>query len=131
MSVLDEVTAASPVPDMKQIHELRVLLEESNRSVDYWTNRAVEFERKIDNVAGYLRDCIDMGDSPDADSIADYLDIDLIREFAVNVDVTFQFTIKAKDADEAQEFADAIYFSADGDYESDEYEVTNIDVNEV
>ena len=127
MSV-EEITAAAPE---LLLAELRTELERSKSSVQFWADRTTEAERKIDNVAGYLRDCIDMGDSPDAETIADYLDIDLVREFAVNVDVTFQFTIKAKNEDEAQEFADAIYFSADGDYESDEYEVTSIDVNEV
>jgi len=127
MSVLDEI---HPAPELR-IANLEAELERSKNSVQFWADRTTEAERKIDNVAGYLRDCLDMGDSPDVDTIADYLDIDLQREFAVSVDVTFQFTIKAKNEDEAQEFADAIYFSADGDYESDEYEVTNIDVNEV
>jgi hypothetical protein len=127
MSV-EEITAAAPE---LLLANLQTELERSKSSVQFWADRTTEAERKIDNVAGYLRDCLDMGDSPDAEIIADYLDIELQREFAVNVDVTFQFTIKAKNEDEAQEFADAIYFSADGDYESDEYEVTNIDVNEV
>ena len=130
MSIVEEGLSA-PVSSLAVIDDLRQELERSKNSVQFWADRTTEAERKIDAVAGYLRDCLDMGDSPDADTIADYLDIDLQREFAVNVDVTFQFTIKAKNEDEAQEFADAIYFSADGDYESDEYEVTNIDVNEV
>jgi hypothetical protein len=130
MSIVEEGLSA-PVSSLAVIDDLRKDLERSDNSVNFWTNRAVEFERRIDNVAGYLRDCLDTGDSPDLDTIADYLDIDLQREFAVNVDVTFQFTIKAKNEDEAQEMADSIYFTADGDYESDEYEVTSIDVNEV
>jgi hypothetical protein len=130
MSIVKEGLYA-PVSSLATIDDLSREVERANNSITFWTNRATEFERKIDNVAGYLRDCIDMGDSLDAEIIADYLDIDLQREFAVSVDVTFQFTIKAKNEDEAQEFADAIYFTADGDYESDEYEVTSIDVNEV
>lgn len=130
MSIVEEGLYA-PVSSLATIDDLSREVERANNSITFWTNRATEFERKIDNVAGYLRDCIDMGDSLDAEIIADYLDIDLQREFAVSVDVTFQFTIKAKNEDEAQEFADAIYFTADGDYESDEYEVTSIDVNEV
>jgi len=126
MSIVDEVATAPE--SMLAISAER--LEQANRSVTYWSDRAVEAERKIDNVQGYLMDCIDMGDSPDADSIADLLGLELEREYSVSVDLTFQFTIKTTSESEAQSIADSIYFHADGDYESDEYEVTNIDVNE-
>ena len=87
-------------------------------------------DRQIENVRGYLIDCLDMGSSPDAEEIAGLLDIELKREFAVRVEVTFDFIVTAMSEDEAQEKADNFSYSAHGDYDSDDYEVTDTSVSE-
>ena len=133
MSVLEEIAASHgiPVPDIS-VHEkminLQTDLERANNTTTFWIERATEYSRKIDNVAGYLRDCLDMGDSPDADSIADYLDIELKREFSVRQEVTFDFVVTALNEDEAQQIAEGIYYSATGDFDSEDYEVTDTQV---
>jgi hypothetical protein len=71
-----------------------------------------------------------MGDSPDAESIADYLDIELKREFAVRVEVVFEFLVTAVNEDEAQEKADNFSYSAYGEYDSDDYEVNDTTISE-
>jgi len=132
MSVLEEISAVSqghPVPDnMKSIHELRTLLDLQTTDANNLRNLKNDLERKIDNVAGYLRDCLDMGDSPDAESIADYLDIELKREFTVRQEVTFEFVVTALNEDEVQQIAEGIWYSATGDFDSDDYEVTDTQV---
>jgi hypothetical protein len=130
MSVVEEIAASHgiPLPDMKSIHELRTLLDLQTTDANNLRNLKNDLERKIDNVAGYLRDCLDMGDSPDADSIADYLDIELKREFAVRQEVTFDFVVTALNEDEAQQIAEGIWYSATGDFDSDDYEVTDTQV---
>ena len=133
MSVVEEIAAAHgiPVPDIS-VHEkminLQTELDRANNTVTFWIERSTEYSRKVDNVAGYLRDCLDMGDSPDVESIADYLDIELKREFTVRQEVTFDFVVTALNEDEAQQIAEGIYYSATGDFDSEDYEVTDTQV---
>jgi hypothetical protein len=61
MSVVEEIAASHgiPLPDMKSIHELRTLLDLQTTDANNLRNLKNDLERKIDNVAGYLRDCLD------------------------------------------------------------------------
>jgi len=133
MSVLDDVASGHEVP-VVSVEEKILNLE---TRLDYQTTIAKnlriyndELEIKIGNVRGYLIDCIDMGDSPDAESIADYLDIELKRDFAVRVEVVFDFIVSAVNEDAAQEMVDDFSFSASGDFTEEYYEVTETTVSE-
>jgi hypothetical protein len=133
MSLLDALSEGHVVPVVSMEEKIADLQSRLDLQTFIATNlriRNSELEIQIGNVKGYLIDCLDMGDSPDAESIADYLDIELKREFAVRVEVVFDFVVTAVNEDEAQEMADNFSYSADGDFDSDDYEVTDTTVSE-
>jgi hypothetical protein len=133
MSVLDDVTSGHEVPVVsvpEKILNLETRLDYQTRIADNLRIYNSELETKIDNVKGYLIDCLDMGDSPDAESIADYLDIELKRDFAVRVEVVFDFIVSAVNEDAAQEMVDDFNFSASGDFNEENYEVTDTTVSD-
>ena len=133
MSVLDDVTSGHEVPVVSvqsKILNLETRLEQQTTIANNFRIRNSELDIQIENVRGYLIDCIDMGDSPDAESIADYLGIELKREFAVRVEVVFDFIVTAVNEDQAQEMADDFSFSASGDFDSDDYEVNDTTISE-
>jgi len=134
MSVLDDVASGHEVPVLSvesKILDLETRLDFQTRIADGLRTYNNEFETKIDHVKGYLIDCIDTGDSPDAEEIADYLGIELKREFAVRVEVVFDFIVSAATEDEAQALADNFNFFASGDFDEDYCGVTNTTVSEV
>ena len=133
MSVLDEVVLGHPVPTLsmeEKIADLQSRLDQQTIIASNLRLHISDRDRQIENVRGYLIDCLDMGSSPDAEEIAGLLDIELKREFAVRVEVTFDFIVTAMSEDEAQEKADNFSYSAHGDYDSDDYEVTDTSVSE-
>ena len=133
MSLLDALAEGHvvPVASMEEkIADLQSRLDQQTIIANNLRIHSSDRDIQIQNVRGYLIDCLDMGDSPDAESIADYLDIQLKREFAVRVEVTFDFIVEAMSEDEAQEIADNFSYAAHGDYDSDDYEVTDTTVSE-
>lgn len=133
MSLLDALAEGHVVPVASMEEKIADLQARLDQQTIIATNlRLHSTDRDIQrmNVRGYLIDCLDMGDSPDAESIADYLDIELKREFAVRVEVTFDFTVTAMSEDEAQEMAENFSYSARGGFDSDDYEVTDTTVSE-
>ena len=133
MSLLDALAEGHVVPAVSMEEKIADLQSRLDQQTIIATNlrlHSSDRDRQIENVRGYLIDCLDMGDSPDAETIADYLDIQLKREFAVRVEVTFDFIVTAMSEDEAQEKADNFSYSAHGDYDSDDYEVTDTSVSE-
>ena len=133
MSLLDALAEGHVVPAVsmeEKIADLQSRLDQQTVIANNLRIHSSDRDTQIENVRGYLIDCLDMGDSPDAETIADYLDIQLKREFAVRVEVTFDFIVTAMSEDEAQEKADNFSYSAHGDYDSDDYEVTDTSVSE-
>ena len=133
MSLLDALAEGHVVPAVsmeEKIADLQSRLDQQTVIANNLRIHSSDRDTQIENVRGYLMDCLDMGDSPDAETIADYLDIQLKREFAVRVEVTFDFIVEAMSEDEAQEKADNFSYSAHGDYDSDDYEVTDTSVSE-
>ena len=133
MSLLDALAEGHVVPAVsmeEKIADLQSRLDQQTVIANNLRIHSSDRDTQIENVRGYLMDCLDMGDSPDAETIADYLDIQLKREFAVRVEVTFDFIVTAMSEDEAQEKADNFSYSAHGDYDSDDYEVTDTTVSE-
>ena len=133
MSLLDALAEGHVVPAVsmeEKIADLQSRLDQQTIIASNLRIHSSDRDTQIENVRGYLMDCLDMGDSPDAETIADYLDIQLKREFAVRVEVTFDFIVTAMSEDEAQEKADNFSYSAHGDYDSDDYEVTDTSVSE-
>ena len=133
MSLLDALAEGHVVPAVSMEEKIADLQSRLDQQTIIATNLRLHIsdrDRQIENVRGYLIDCLDMGSSPDAEEIADYLDIQLKREFAVRVEVTFDFIVTAMSEDEAQEKADNFSYSAHGDYDSDDYEVTDTSVSE-
>ena len=133
MSLLDALAEGHVVPAVsmeEKIADLQSRLDQQTVIANNLRIHSSDRDTQIENVRGYLMDCLDMGDSPDAETIADYLDIQLKREFAVRVEVTFDFIVTAMSEDEAQEKADNFSYSAHGDYDSDDYEVTDTSVSE-
>lgn len=133
MSLLDALAEGHvvPVASMEEkIADLQSRLDQQTIIANNLRIHSSDRDIQIQNVRGYLIDCLDMGDSPDAESIADYLDIQLKREFAVRVEVTFDFIVEAMSEDEAQQMADDFSYSAHGDFNSDDYEVTDTTVSE-
>ena len=133
MSLLDALAEGHVVPAVsmeEKIADLQSRLDQQTVIANNLRIHSSDRDTQIENVRGYLIDCLDMGDSPDAVTIADYLDIQLKREFAVRVEVTFDFMVTAMSEDEAQEMADDFSYSAHGDFNSDDYEVTDTTVSE-
>ena len=133
MSLLDALAEGHVVPAVsmeEKIADLQSRLDQQTIIANNLRIHSSDRDIQIENVRGYLIDCLDMGDAPDAESIADYLDIQLKREFAVRVEVTFDFIVEAMSEDEAQEMADNFSYSAHGDFNSDDYEVTDTTVSE-
>ena len=133
MSLLDALAEGHVVPAVsmeEKIADLQSRLDQQTIIASNLRIHSSDRDTQIENVRGYLMDCLDMGDSPDAETIADYLDIQLKREFAVRVEVTFDFMVTAMSEDEAQEMADDFSYSAHGDFNSDDYEVTDTTVSE-
>ena len=133
MSLLDALAEGHVVPAVSMEEKIADLQSRLDQQTIIATNLRIhssDRDTQIENVRGYLMDCLDMGDSPDAETIADYLDIQLKREFAVRVEVTFDFIVEAMSEDEAQQMADNFSYSAHGDYDSDDYEVTDTSVSE-
>lgn len=133
MSLLDALAEGHVVPAVsmeEKIADLQSRLDQQTIIANNLRIHSSDRDIQIENVRGYLIDCLDMGDAPDAESIADYLDIQLKREFAVRVEVTFDFIVEAMSEDEAQEMADNFSYSASGDFNSDDYEVTDTTVSE-
>ena len=133
MSLLDALAEGHVVPAVsmeEKIADLQSRLDQQTIIASNLRIHSSDRDTQIENVRGYLMDCLDMGDAPDAETIADYLDIQLKREFAVRVEVTFDFIVTAMSEDEAQEKADNFSYSAHGDYDSDDYEVTDTSVSE-
>ena len=133
MSLLDALAEGHVVPAVSMEEKIADLQSRLDQQTIIATNLRLHIsdrDRQIENVRGYLIDCLDMGSSPDAEEIAGLLDIELKREFAVRVEVTFDFMVTAMSEDEAQEMADDFSYSAHGDYDSDDYEVTDTSVSE-
>ena len=133
MSLLDALAEGHVVPAVsmeEKIADLQSRLDQQTVIANNLRIHSSDRDTQIENVRGYLMDCLDMGDAPDAETIADYLDIQLKREFAVRVEVTFDFIVTAMSEDEAQEKADDFSYSAHGDFNSDDYEVTDTSVSE-
>ena len=133
MSLLDALAEGHVVPAVsmeEKIADLQSRLDQQTVIANNLRIHSSDRDTQIENVRGYLMDCLDMGDSPDAETIADYLDIQLKREFAVRVEVTFDFIVEAMSEDEAQQMADNFSYSAHGDFNSDDYEVTDTTVSE-
>lgn len=133
MSLLDALAEGHVVPVTSMEEKIADLQSRLDQQTIIATNlrlHSSDRDIQIQNVRGYLIDCLDMGDAPDAESIADYLDIQLNREFAVRVEVTFDFIVTAMSEDEAQEKAENFSYSAHGDYDSDDYEVTDATISE-
>lgn len=133
MSLLDALAEGHVVPVVsmeEKIADLQSRLDQQTVIANNLRIHSSDRDTQIENVRGYLIDCLDMGDSPDAETIADYLDIQLKREFAVRVEVTFDFIVDAMSEDDAQEMADNFSYSAHGDFNSDYYEVTDTTVSE-
>jgi hypothetical protein len=133
MSVLDDVTSGHEVPVVsvqEKILDLETRLETQTTIANNLRIRTTQLDHQIESVRGYLIDCLDMGDSPDAESIADYLGIELKRDFSVRVEVVFDFIVSAATEDAAQEMVDDFNFSASGDFTEDYYEVTDTTVLE-
>ena len=133
MSLLDALAEGHVVPAVsmeEKIADLQSRLDQQTIIASNLRIHSSDRDIQIENVRGYLIDCLDMGDSPDAETIADYLDIQLKREFAVRVEVTFDFIVTAMSEDEAQEIADDFSYSAHGNFDSDDYEFTDITVSE-
>ena len=133
MSLLDALAEGHVVPAVSMEEKIADLQSRLDQQTIIATNLRLHIsdrDRQIENVRGYLIDCLDMGSSPDAEEIAGLLDIELKREFAVRVEVTFDFIVTAMSEDEAQEKADNFSYSAHGDYDSDDYEVTDTSVSE-
>ena len=133
MSLLDALAEGHVVPAVSMEEKIADLQSRLDQQTIIATNLRLHIsdrDRQIENVRGYLIDCLDMGSSPDAEEIAGLLDIELKREFAFRVEVTFDFIVTAMSEDEAQEKADNFSYSAHGDYDSDDYEVTDTSVSE-
>ena len=133
MSLLDALAEGHVVPAVsmeEKIADLQSRLDQQTIIASNLRIHSSDRDTQIENVRGYLMDCLDMGDAPDAETIADYLDIQLKREFAVRVEVTFDFIVTAMSEDEAQEKVDNFYYSSHGDYDSDDYEVTDATISE-
>ena len=133
MSLLDALAEGHVVPAVsmeEKIADLQSRLDQQTVIANNLRIHSSDRDTQIENVRGYLIDCLDMGSSPDAEEIAGLLDIELKREFAVRVEVTFDFIVTAMSEDEAQEKADNFSYSAHGDYDSDDYEVTDTSVSE-
>jgi len=133
MSLLDALSEGHVVPAVsmeEKIADLQSRLDQQTKIATNLRIHSSERDIQIQNVRGYLIDCLDMGDAPDAESIADYLDIQLKREFAVRVEVTFDFIVTAMSEDEAQEIADDFSYTAHGNFDSDDYEVTDSSISE-
>ena len=133
MSLLDALAEGHVVPAVsmeEKIADLQSRLDQQTIIASNLRIHSSDRDTQIENVRGYLIDCLDMGSSPDAEEIAGLLDIELKREFAVRVEVTFDFIVTAMSEDEAQEKADNFSYSAHGDYDSDDYEVTDTSVSE-
>ena len=133
MSLLDALAEGHVVPAVSMEEKIADLQSRLDQQTIIATNLRLHIsdrDRQIENVRGYLIDCLDMGSSPDAEEIAGLLDIELKREFAVRVEVTFDFIVTAMSEDEAQEKVDNFYYSSHGDYDSDDYEVTDTSVSE-
>ena len=133
MSLLDALAEGHVVPAVsmeEKIADLQSRLDQQTVIANNLSIHSSDRDTQIENVRGYLIDCLDMGSSPDAEEIAGLLDIELKREFAVRVEVTFDFIVTAMSEDEAQEKADNFSYSAHGDYDSDDYEVTDTSVSE-
>ena len=131
MSLLDALAEGHVVPAVsmeEKIADLQSRLDQQTVIANNLRIHSSDRDRQIENVRGYLIDCLDMGSSPDAEEIAGLLDIELKREFAVRVEVTFDFIVTAMSEDEAQEKAYNFSYSAHGDYDSDDYEVTDTSV---
>ena len=133
MSLLDALAEGHVVPAVsmeEKIADLQSRLDQQTIIANNLRIHSSDRDIQIGNVRGYLIDCLDMGSSPDAEEIADLLDIQLKREFAVRVEVTFDFIVEAMSEDDAQEMADNFSYSAHGDFNSDDYEVTDTTVSE-
>ena len=133
MSLLDALAEGHVVPVASMEEKIADLQSRLDQQTIIATNLRIhsnDRDIQIGNVRGYLIDCLDMGSSPDAEEIADLLDIQLKREFAVRVEVTFDFIVEAMSEDEAQEKADDFSYSAHGDFDSDDYEVTDTTISE-
>ena len=133
MSLLDALAEGHVVPVASMEEKIADLQSRLDQQTIIATNLRIhsnDRDIQIGNVRGYLIDCLDMGSSPDAEEIADLLDIQLKREFAVRVEVTFDFIVEAMSEDDAQEMADNFSYSAHGDFNSDDYEVTDTTVSE-
>ena len=133
MSLLDALAEGHVVPVASMEEKIADLQSRLDQQTIIATNLRIhssDRDTQIQNVRGYLIDCLDMGSSPDAEEIADLLDIQLKREFAVRVEVTFDFIVEAMSEDDAQEMADNFSYSAHGDFNSDDYEVTDTTVSE-